>query len=234
MPKVSVLLTCYNHLAHVPAALGSVFEQTFNDYEIIALDDGSTDGSRDYLADQGDTIIPVFNQENLGTYATLNVGLQQAAGEYVAILNDDDVWAPMKLERQVAALDSRPKCALAHTGGWFIDDDGERIEGSPMGFPFPKTGTGDLLPTLLMRNQMITSSVMGRRSVLMDLGGFDPSFFGFGDWQMWLRVARNHGIVYVDEPLTFYRVHGGNGSRASETMERESLRIREWITTWET
>jgi glycosyltransferase involved in cell wall biosynthesis len=233
MPRVSVLLTCYNHLQHLPDALGAVFAQTFTDYEVLALDDGSSDGTREYLQAQGATVFPMFNETNLGTYATLNVGLDRASGEFVAILNDDDVWAPTKLEQQVAALDARPNCALCHTSGWFIDDQGERIPGEPMGFPFPKSGTGNLLPILVERNQMITSAVLARTQVLRELGGFDPSFFGFGDWQMWLRVARHHGIAFVDEPLTLYRVHPGNASKAATVMEQESLRIREWITQWE-
>lgn len=233
--RVSILLTCYNHLPYLPAAMAGIQAQTFADFEILALDDGSSDGTREWLqALEEPRLRCVFNERNLGTYATLNVGLREARGEFVAILNDDDLWAPAKLERQVAALDAQPKAGLAHTGGWFIDGDGnQHPDPMPLGFPFPSTPSGPVLPLLIDHNQIITSSVLVRRSALIDLGGFDESLFGSGDWQMWLRLARQWEVAYIDEPLTFYRVHGTNASHSREKIYRDDARIREWITTWE-
>ena len=123
MPRVSILLTCYNHLRHLKIAIDSIKAQTFTDYEIVALDDGSTDGTREWLTQlqQDEPTLPIalyFNEENLGTYGTLNRGLDVARGEYIAEFNDDDVWMPTKLEKQVAMLDRDQKIGLVHTGGW--------------------------------------------------------------------------------------------------------------------
>ena len=95
MPRVSILLTCYNHLDYLPAA-HSIRTQTFQDFEVIAIDDGSTDVSREWLASQNNITL-VLNEKNLGTYGTLNKGLDLATGEFIAVLNDDDVWMPEKL-----------------------------------------------------------------------------------------------------------------------------------------
>src|SRR5215469_9999225 len=151
MPAVSVLLTCFNHLAYLPAALDGVLKQTFRDLEIIAIDDGSTDGTREWLSEKApilnseipnpshsptpDTQRPlhlIFNEKNLGTYASLNVALSKAKGDYIAILNDDDLWAPTKLEKQIALFEAHPRVGLVHTDGEFIDGHGKAIEGSPL------------------------------------------------------------------------------------------------------
>ena len=94
MPRVTVLLTCYNHLAHLPACVAGIRAQTCTDFEVVAVDDGSVDGSADWLREHAPDWTLVALPENRGTYAALNAGLARAAGEFVAIVNDDDVWAP--------------------------------------------------------------------------------------------------------------------------------------------
>lgn len=228
MPRVSVLLTCYNHRAYLPAAVEGLRGQTFRDFETIALDDGSTDGSREWLAQQPD-LRPVFNARNLGTYATLNEGLRLAKGELVAVLNDDDVWLPEKLERQVALLDANPEVGLVHTGGGFIDGDGERTEGNPLGFRFPTFETGDVLPGLVYENKIIASAALVRRECFERVGEFDESYFGSGDWNMWWRIAERYAAGFVRAPLTLYRVHGANASHKLERIWRDDERLREFF-----
>jgi glycosyltransferase involved in cell wall biosynthesis len=231
MPLATALLTCYNHVRHLPEALDSIRGQTVEDIEILAVDDGSTDGTREYLAQQPD-VRTVLNERNLGTYASLNVGLRLARSPWVAILNDDDLWEPAKLERQLASVSS--DVAVCCTYGSFVDDQGNPVEGSPQGFPFPRLDAEDPLNQLARSNRIIVSSAMLHRETILSLGGFDATFFGYGDWHLWLRVAKaGLGFVFLDEPLTRYRVHSGQASRQSRTMEEEALRIREWITEWD-
>jgi glycosyltransferase involved in cell wall biosynthesis len=234
MPRVSILLTCYNHIRFLPAAYQSVLDQTFADYEILAIDDGSTDGTREWLKGrEGGKMRCVFNEKNLGTYATLNVGLSEAKGQYIAILNDDDLWAPGKLEAQVAMLDANQNQGLVHASGWFIDGDGNRHrDAAPLGFPFPRLESGDAVAGLIHHNQIIASAALVRREAFDRCGSFDPDFYGCGDWQMWLRIAQQYEIGFVDEPMTFYRVHGANAALNDEKMYEDSRRIREWIATW--
>lgn len=229
MPRVSILLTCYNHLRHLPEALESVRAQTFRDYEIIAVDDGSTDGTREYLSEQPD-LICIFNEANLGTYGALNAALAKASGEFVAVLNDDDVWAPTKLEKQVEAM-ANPKVGLVHTNGYFIDGDRNRVEGAPLGFLYPQLQNGRLLPALVYANKIIASAVLVRRAAFHAVGNFNPAYFGSGDWEMWLRIGERYDGAFVDEPLTMYRVHAGNASKKHERIWQDDQRLREWMET---
>lgn len=229
MPRVSVLLTCYNHIRYLPAAVEGVRSQTFRDIEIIAIDDGSTDGTRDWLRDQPD-IQCVFNESNLGTYETLNVGLRHSKGEFIAVLNDDDVWLPEKLARQVDLLDRNEAVGLVHTGGHFIDGSGARTEGNPLGFAFPTFVTGDVLLGLVYENKIIASAALARRACFDALGGFNREYFGSGDWEMWFRIAERWHVGFVDEPLTLYRVHGANASHKLERIWRDDEKLRDWMT----
>lgn len=228
MPRVSILLTCYNHIRYLAEAVEGIRAQTFTDTEIIAIDDGSTDGTRGWLAQQPD-IRCVFNEQNLGTYATLNVGLRLAAGEFIAVLNDDDVWLPGKLQAQVDLLDKHPKVGLVHTGGYFIDGDSRQTEGNPLGFAFPRFETGDILLGLVYENKIIASAALARRACFDQVGVFNPDYFGSGDWEMWFRIAKEHEVGFADEPLTLYRVHGANASHKLERIWKDDQMLREWI-----
>jgi glycosyltransferase involved in cell wall biosynthesis len=230
MPRVSILLTCYNHLPYLRPCLEALRRQTFKDFEVIALDDGSTDGTREWLADQSDPWLTcVFNERNLGTYGALNEGLRRAEGEFVAVLNDDDLWEPEKLARQIELMDARPEVGLVHTNGRFINGSGEFFEGEPLGFAFPRTEAGDVLEALVYANKIIASAALFRRSLIDELGGFNEAYFGSGDWEMWLRIAVVSQVGYVDERLTHYRVHGANASHKLDRIWRDDEKLRAWI-----
>lgn len=229
MPKVSVLLTCYNHVRYLPAAYASILAQTHRDWEIIAIDDGSTDGTREWLAENAKEAHLEFNKTNLGTYGTLNRALALSTGDVVAVFNDDDLWEPTKLERQLEILDAYPKVGLVHTDGTFIGGEGERLPGNPLGFAFPRTRSGDVLLDLIYHNKIIASAALVRRECFARCGVFNPAYFGSGDWEMWLRIAERYEVGYVDEPLTHYRVHGTNASHKLERIWRDDQMLREWI-----
>lgn len=228
MPRVSILLTCYQHIKYLPAAVESIRAQTYLDYEIIALDDGSTDGSREWLSAQTDLQI-VFNEKNLGTYGTLNKGLELATGEFVAVLNDDDVWMPEKLERQVALLDSHPEVGLVHTEGEFIDGEGVVFEGKPLGFSFPRFETGDILLDLVYENKIIASAAVFRKGLIEKIGPYNENYFGSGDWELWFRIAEQAKVGCVNQNLTQYRVHGANASHKLEKIWKDDQMLREWM-----
>ena len=235
MARVSVLLTCFNHIDFIGDALDSVRAQEFTDYEVIAIDDGSTDGTREWLSEQSD-VRAIFNAQNLGTYETLNVGLRLATGEFIAVLNDDDLWRPRKLSRQIEVLDANANVGLVHTGGWFLDGKGDQMEGNPLGFAwptFPVDGngiwTGDALASLVPENKIIASAALARTALLRELGGFNSAYFGSGDWEMWFRVAEVAKVGFVAEELTGYRVHGANASHKLERIWRDDQRLREWM-----
>ncbi len=229
MPRVSVLLTCYNHIRYLPDAWQSVMDQTYTDWEIIAIDDGSKDGTREWLSERQSDANVILNEANLGTYGSLNRALSEARGDFIAILNDDDVWAPRKLEAQLELLANHPEVGLVHTEGWFIDGAGNKREDSPLGFEFPRFETGDLLAPLLYQNKIIASAALVRRDCFDKVGNFNEKYFGSGDWEMWLRIAERWPLGCVPEPLTFYRVHGENASHKLERIWKDDQMLREWI-----
>jgi glycosyltransferase involved in cell wall biosynthesis len=229
VPRVSILLTCFNHIRFLPACVEGVRAQAFTDYEIIAIDDGSADGSREWLSKNLQDSKVIFNETNLGTYATLNRALKSASGEFIAVLNDDDLWAPRKLEAQLELFEKNPKVGLVHTDGGFIDGDGHKMEGSPLGFEFPRTKTGNVVIPLIYANKIIASAALVKRNCFDQLGGFNSAYFGSGDWEMWLRIAEKWDVGYVDEKLTHYRVHGANASHKLDRIWRDDEKLRLWI-----
>lgn len=229
MPLVSVLLTCYNHIQFLPECLASAQSQTHRDLQIICLDDGSTDGTREWLESKRGEVEVVLNDRNLGTYGTLNVGLDRARGEFVAILNDDDLWAPTKIERQLEIFARHAKVGLTHTDGHFIDGNGNKMEGSPLGFEFPRTENGDVYLDLYYMNKIIASAALIRKECFDRCGRFNPSYFGSGDWEMWLRIAAQYDVGFAAQPLTFYRVHGGNASHKLERIWKDDEQLRDWL-----
>ncbi|MBS1704423.1 MAG: glycosyltransferase family 2 protein [Armatimonadetes bacterium] len=232
---MSVLLTCYNHLEYLPECFEACIGQTYRDFEIVCLDDGSKDGTRDWLhqrVERGTDGIPVyleFNEKNLGTYGSLNRGIEISKGEFLCILNDDDIWGPNKLASQIEIMESDPQIGLCSTGGWFIDGNGSRVDGKPLGFFFPHLPTGDRFPDLMEHNKLITSSAMFRRSAVDRVGLFDPSYYGCGDWHMWLRITEHFKFGYAAGDHTFYRVHETNASRDDDKMNLDDLMVREWL-----
>lgn len=232
MPKVSVLLTCYNHLRFLEECVQGVADQTFRDWEIVAVDDGSTDGTREWLTACPVPMVRLFNEVNLGSYGSLNYALTHSTGEFVAVLNDDDVWRPEKLARQVEAMEDS-RVGFVHTGGKFIDDDSRPItDPRPLGFEYPRFADGDVLASLVEFNKVINSAALVRRSALEQVGGWDPGFYGCGDWHLWLKIAQGWEARFIDQPLTLYRVHRRQASRDQMRMNQDSLRIREWIASW--
>jgi glycosyltransferase involved in cell wall biosynthesis len=227
MPRVSVVLTSYNHAPYLPQAIESALGQTLEDREIIVIDDASTDDSPQILQRYAGRVQVVIHETNRGTYATLNEGIARTGAPYIAILNSDDVWLPTKLEKQLAVMESDSRIGLVHTGFRPIDAEGNPIRGNPLGVRFHPNPQGDLLPELLTRNLFITSSVMFRRECLERCGAFEENLFGMGDWDLWLRIAEHYLVGYVPEPLTLYRLHGQNTMYQSERMLDDDLWIHE-------
>lgn len=226
-PKVSVLLTSYNHERWLRECIESALNQTLDGVEIIVVDDNSTDNSRKILQEYAGRVTLILNEANVGTYAALNQALEVATGEYSAVLNSDDVWLPEKLRLQAQAMDEDEEHSLCHTYGRFIDDDGKTLPGRPMGFDFPWMGSGYHLATFIANNRAIASSVMFRTDMARRLGGFDASFKILGDWEMWLRLSEEGTVAFIPEELTLYRVHQTNTIYNLEPKYREEIRIRE-------
>ncbi len=227
MPKVSIIITSYNHAKWLKQCVDSALSQTFQDREVILIDDNSTDETPMILNEYKNKIEIIRNNPNMGTYPSLNKAIKIAQGEYIAILNSDDYWHPNKIEKQITLMQEDPNMTFCHTFGEFVDDVGNGIQGEPMGFPFPQTPTGDCFHIFVANNTAIASSVLARTKSINQVGGFDESFKNLGDWDMWLKLSEMGNVGFLPDKLTFYRVHGSNTIHQIETTRSENLKIRQ-------
>jgi len=210
--RVSVIIGAYNPGPFLPATVQSVIDQTFTDWELIIVDDGSPEDIGDVAGMH--PAITLIRQENRGLSIARNVAILRATGEYIAVLDQDDVWLPTKLERQVAALDASPEVGLCYTNFEMIDAEGRRI--GP-GFD----GGAETYLELLHGCCINASSVLLRRSALAASGLFEPFYVGTQDYDMWLKIARHFPLRYVPTVECLYRQHDRNLSRKYALLFRE-------------
>jgi glycosyltransferase involved in cell wall biosynthesis len=220
-PAVSVIIPTFNRATLLPAAIGSVLAQSYKDYEIIIVDDGSQDATREALEDliQAGRICYVY-QENRGESAARNRGTQLAAGEYLLYLDSDDLLLPDTLARQVACLDARPEVGLVH-GGYVKFDNA----GNDLGYRDTTRFSGRLYPRILLEwgILMAVPTVMVRAALITEVGGFDESLRQAADLDMWRRLARRTRFEVLPGPLARIRVHdhgvSADKSRAGPMFE---------------
>lgn len=211
-PAVSVVLATYNQARWLDGAIETVRAQTFPDWELLVADDGSTDATAAVVARHAaDPRIRHLPGSHAERCLARNRALAAARGELVAFLDTDDRWHPNKLARQVAALQAAPAAGFCYTLARFVDAEDRPL---PIRKP-PTVLTGNLFSALLRGNFVILASVVARRGLVMDAGGFDETLpvCGCEDWDLWLRLARTHPVAAVDAELTRYR-HPGSTSAA--------------------
>ena len=221
MAQVSIIMPCYNADAHLPASVGSVLAQTFTDWELIAINDGSTDGTLDWLRNQTDARLRVIDQVNRGVSAARNAGLAAARGSCVAFLDADDTWSDAWLGKMLAALESRPDAVLAYCG-WQNLRPGNNPDAP---FVPPDYENADKVDKLFTGCRWPIHAALVRRDAVMAAGGFDTALKNAEDYALWLRVALSAPIVRVPEVLAFYHFH--DGEQASDNRARAALQF--WL-----
>ena len=234
MPKVSVVIPTYNFGHFLGEALQSVLDQTFADFEIIVVDDGSTDNTRDVVASFKDDRIRYTYQENRGVAAATNVGILASNGEYLAQVDADDVWLPQKLELQVKVLDSRADVSAVCSDIYVFDDQTGAITGrfwhnSPyLGSFDPQVAAREPLRCLLSQGCFVHSSTaLVRRIVLNEVGLYDESLKTHEIWDMWARILLHHALEVIDIPLAKYRRHTGNLTVYWDQMYEDGVTVLE-------
>jgi len=231
MPKVSVVIPTYNRQRLVQDTIDSVLRQTFEDLELIVIDDGSTDDTRRVLQDRYGTRLRYVYQENQGESAARNHGIALAGGEYVAFVDSDDLWHAQKLERQVKVFDADPGVGLVSTQAYWINYQGLELRKTPDG----QGRQGDAISwgELVLDNVIAGggSSALIRKECLERTRGFDQSIRFGEEWDLWIRIAHDYRVHQIPAPLVYYRLNPfGTRSWApraaeAETMYREHLMI---------
>ena len=209
VPTVSVIIPTYNRADFLKEAIESVFAQTFCDFELIVVDDGSTDRTRDLLAAYGERLRPIF-QANRGVSSARNAGIRAAQGRYIALLDSDDLWLPKKLAAQIAAMEAQPDIPLCHTEEIWIRR-GVRVNQMKK---HQKHG-GHIFPHCLPFCVVSPSSALMRRAIFDEVGYFDEALPACEDYDLWLRITKTHPVHFIETPLIIKR--GGHEDQLSRT-----------------
>lgn len=218
--KVTVVIPTYNRADFLAEAVDSVLNQTWKDLEILVVDDGSTDRTREVMARYGKRL-KYFYKKNEGPSSARNVGIREAMGTYVAFLDSDDVWDPEKLSIQMEFMRKHPEIKLVCTDSCEIDSSESR-EGK-----LKRDLMGSLFSLLYSNSFIRTSTVLMNKACFQEVGYFDERYQSAEDYDVWLRVARRYPIAYLSRPLVRYRKHEGNVSHDKITLRRNALSVLE-------
>ena len=230
-PRVSVVLPAFNRAAAIGTSVASILRQTWSDFELIVVDDGSTDGTVEAVRAFDDPRIQLLSTpRNMGPSGARNTGIRAARGEWVAFQDSDDEWLPEKLERQMARLDEpgagwiAAYCGMAIVGSVHV----ERRQRTRLRYiPAPEVTEveGDILPSLLRSSLVSTQMLVARRSELEAIGGFDEGLPALVDWDLVLRLAARGPFAFVDEPLVLQRFSENSITRdmARRTVARAQI-----------
>jgi len=216
--SVSVVIPTYNRLHTLDRCLRSVLDQWHPVDEIIVVDDGSTDGSADWIRDQH-ADVQLIQQANRGVSAARNAGIRAAKSEWIALLDSDDEWLPKKLEKQLSALAQSPANRLCHTEENWV------YQGKPKVMPaaYRKYG-GWIFEHCLPRCAISPSTVLIHREFLDEVGLFDESLPACEDYDLWLRICSRYPVTLVNEPLI--AKHGGHDDQLSNQRGLDTYRIQ--------
>ena len=209
---VSVVIPVYNAKDFINETINSVLNQTYTDFEIIIVNDGSTDGTTNELEKIEDTRIRIVHQKNTGHSCARNRGIKESKGKYIAFLDADDLWEMEKLNSQVKFLESNTEYVCVYTKGSLIDQRKKFIRNiSFEGY------SGKILDKLLLNALALhCSSLLLYKSIFEEIGVFDDKLKAYEDWDLFLRISQKHLIGYINKSLFMRRFgHGGNSDRTS-------------------
>ena len=211
MPKVSVIMLSYNYGRYLSNAIESVLNQSYPDYELIIIDDGSTDGSdaiiRDYASKDG-RIKFLINPKNMGIASSFNSGLDKCTGEYIGYISSDDIWETNRLEAGVSVLDSSPDVHYVYSNLSIIDENGMFTGETVYDTYHSPTGkySGNLFDSLIRGNFIRFSSLLLRSKAITGIS-INPDLKYLNDWQFLLEISERGNFHYVNDVLARYRVH---------------------------
>lgn len=221
--KLSVILAVSNGEKFIKSAIESILEQTFTDFEFIIVDDASTDATPAILEDLEDKRLQiVINKKKKGLTASLNLGLKLAQGEYIARMDADDIALPNRFDQQIEVLEKQQDLALVGTGAELIDEEGKTIGRKH----FPASFA--VIKRVIMRfNPFIHPSVMIRRKVIEQIGGYDESLDGAEDYDLFLRIVKDYKAINLPEVLLKYRIQKKSVSwQEMKKVEKAALKAR--------
>jgi glycosyltransferase involved in cell wall biosynthesis len=224
-PKVSVIIPVYNGERFIAGAIESALAQTYENLELLIVNDGSTDRSGEKISPYLDLPnVRYIEQENKGVAAARNTGIRNAAGDLIAFLDQDDLWLPKKLELQVEYLLNHPDVPLVHANVDCIDDAGEAVN-----FHWDTGVEGMCFRELFARNRIAVLTVVVRIECLREVGLLNENLPGLDDYELWLRIARRFPIGHMEDVVALYRFHDLNVSRDCFDMTYRELKALQHV-----
>lgn len=207
MFNVSIITITYNRASYIKEAIDSVLNQSFKDFELIVLDDCSTDNTEEIVKSYFDEKIKYFkNDKQLRIAASRNKAIDLCGGKYIAVLDSDDIWYDTeKLKKQIEFLENNKEYALVGTNAIFINDKGEEIKKSSV-----KIEDKEIRKSILLRNQFFHSSVLFSKDVFINLGNYDENLKIGEDYDLFLRIGQKYKFANLKDYSTKYRVHSGS------------------------
>ncbi len=222
-PLVSVIIPTHNRVDLLKETLFSILNQTFSDFELIVVSDGSNDGTDEMVTKIKDSRVSLIQQNKSGQPAKpRNRGISASKGKYVALCDDDDIWEPNKLEVQVKTMEDSPLIDMSYTNGRVLKN-GILFEAALN----RRKVFDNHFNELLYGNFIPNSSVLIRRTVFDKIGliNISDEFRGIEDYEFWFRIARNCKLEYIDLPLIQYRVHADNITYSRSFETRRAIRV---------
>jgi len=212
--KVSVIIATYNYGRYIKTAIDSVLAQTYSDVEIVVVDDGSKDNTRDIVTSYGDSVKYIY-QKNRGPAAARNTGIFESKGEFIAFLDADDYYAKDNLKIKMSFLENTDGAGWIFSDWQYVDEDKKILDKGSTKFKFAeKKLTGMIFEDLIYhRNYISPCSVVIKRSILKDIGYFDPDVRSQEELDLWLRTSLKYPVYYIDDVLVYVTVHSNSLSR---------------------
>lgn len=225
---VSILMPVYNGEQYLLETIESALAQTYKNFELLIVNDGSTDNSKSIIsAYLSNPKIRYFEQQNAGVAAARNLALRNANGKYIGFLDQDDLWLPDKLSTQIEFLETNQEIAFVHSRQDYIQADGAPIA------DYPKDWVSDLhgkcFTELFKRNRIAVLTVLLRKNVIDDIGFFNETVSRADDYELWLRICSKYPIGFQYKKLALYRCHDTNASHDYIKMEQAELNALETL-----
>jgi glycosyltransferase involved in cell wall biosynthesis len=239
LPRVSVVIPCFNAQRYIGATLRSVLAQEGVSLEVVVVDDGSSDGSAQQVA-QDFPQVKLLRVPNGGVARARNRGIEAATGDWIAFVDADDIWLPGKLQAQLDEQAAWADCRMSYTAWkvWFSDspepeaDVLQELARTAGELKRWEGASGWIYPELLLDCEVWTSTVLVRRDVLQEIGGFNPDLRIGEDYDLWLRASRVTRIQRIARPYALYRQHPGNITRGAQTANYKGQVVQSALDRW--
>lgn len=202
-PKVSVIMSVYNGEKYLREAIDSILSQTFNDFEFIIINDGSTDNSKNILDSYSDGRMRIFHNSNKGLIGSLNEAIGYCRGEFIARMDADDICNPNRFDQQIMFFKNNPECVLVGSHAQIIDEDGKN-NGE---FNYPPEKWDKIKRYSLFHNPFIHSSVMFRKMLTNNICFYNNSYINIEDYELWTRLIYKYPCSNIPQNLIKYRIH---------------------------